>query len=461
VNNLQSPAENDARKISLFVVHGVLEKGAYANILLDRYLRTSHLSTEDRHLTTEIVNGTIRMLKHLDWVLNLFLQKPVSVQNPWLRNVLRISLYQMLFMEKIPDYAIVNSAVELVRDKAGGKLAGVANGVLRNLARNRAAISYPEDVDSCQYLAVFYSQPEWLVQKWLSEYGIDVVRAMLIYFNQRPGLVLRNNELRGTRDELIAELSLDGVYCRPSPRTPWGLVVEGLDKSLEKLQAYQAGRFYVQNEASMLAVSILAAQPGENIIDLCSGVGGKASFMAEQMRNCGIIEAYELYQHKLALLALNCGRLGISIVEAHQQDILALPSDLDRAAGVLLDAPCSGLGVLNRRADSRWKKTPDNIAELRQLQASLLEKGGQLVILGGRLIYSTCTINQAENQDIVLEFLQNNPNYALEGFAGEISYFPLDDQDQHSAAAGMLTLLPGKYQTDGMFYARMRRSCNE
>lgn len=461
MNKSRPLAESDPRKISLIVVHGVMEKGAYANILLDRHLRTSHLSAADRHLTTEIVNGTIRMLKHLDWVLNLFLHKSVSGQNPWLRNALRISLYQMLFMEKIPDYAIVNSAVELVRAKAGSKLAGVANGVLRNLARNRTAIRYPEGGDSCQYLAVFYSQPEWLVQKWLAEYDIELVRAMLTYFNQRPGMVLRNNEMMGTREELIAELELDGVYCQPSRRTPWGLSVEGLDKSLEKLQAYQAGRFYVQNEASMLVVSILDAQPGELIFDLCSGVGGKASFIAEQMRNCGIIEAYELYPHKLELLALNCARLGISIVHGHPQDILALPVDMDRAAGVLLDAPCSGLGVLNRRVDSRWKKTPDSLIELSQLQASLLERAGWMVMPGGRLVYATCTINQAENQDIVSGFLKNNPDFALEGFAAKIGYFPLDEEDQHNAAAGMLTILPGKYQTDGMFYALMRRSNSE
>ena len=461
MNKARPPAETDPRKISLLVVQGVLEKGAYANILLDRYLRTSRLSAEDRHLATEISNGTIRMLKHLDWVLNLFLRRPVSDQNPWLRNVLRIALYQMLFMEKVPDYAIVNSAVELVREKAGEKLAGVANGVLRNLARNRAAVRYPEDAASVQYLAVYYSQPEWLVEKWLSEYDLDMVRAMLTYCNQRPGLMLRNNSLRGTRDKLIADLSLDGVYCQPSPRTPWGVLVEGLDKSLEQVQAYQTGYFYVQNEASMLAVSVLNPQPGERIIDLCAGIGGKATFMAELMHNRGIVEAYEIYQHKLALLVQNCKRLGIAIVEAHQQDILELPADLDRAAGVLLDAPCSGLGVLNRRADSRWKKTPESLKELGSLQSRLLEKAGQIVTPGGRLIYATCTINQAENQAIVMEFLQNNPAYGLEGFAAEISYFPLDEQDQSSAAAGMLTLLPGKYQTDGMFYARMRRSSSE
>jgi 16S rRNA (cytosine967-C5)-methyltransferase len=450
-------AENDPRELALAVVYKVLEKGAYTNIVLDKYLSKSRLMPVDRHLVTEIVNGSIRMLKHLDWVLNLFLQKPVKSQNPWLRNILRISLYQMLFMEKVPDYACVNSAVELSRKKAGIKLSGVANGVLRNIARNPDSIKYPGEEDSIEYLAVYYSQPEWLVELCLEEYGIEVTRKILQHFNQRPLLVLRNNNLIGSREELIDTLRDEGTICQASDRTPWGLVVEIMDKRLEDLKAYQDGRFYVQNEASMLAVSILNPQAGEETVDLCSGVGGKASFMAEFMDNIGKIDAYEIYEHKLALLAKNCTRLHISIVAGHNQDVLDIADGTQQAQGVLLDVPCSGLGVLNRRADSRWTKTPDSINDLRQLQSRLINKAGSLVATEGRLVYSTCTINRQENQELVQEFLSNNSEFSLEGFDRELAFFPLDELDQKRAAEGMLTLIPGKYETDGMFYARMRR----
>ncbi len=447
----------DPRELSLEIVYNIMEKGAYTNIELDQYLRKYPLLVDDRHLVTEIVNGTIRMLKHLDWVLNLFLQKPLEKQNPWLRNCLRISLYQILLMDKIPDYAAVNSAVELSRKKAGSKLSGVVNGVLRNIIRGRDSIKYPEPVDSKEYLAVYYSQPEWLVQKCLEEYGIHATREMFLYFNRRPALILRNNELLGSRDELIGTLSKEGIHCQASNKSPWGMQVEAMEKSLEEIAAFQTGRFYVQNEASMLAVSILKPQMGENIIDLCCGVGGKTSFMAEQMNNVGKIDAYDIYDHKLALLASNCNRLGITIVEGHKQDILGINEGLNQAQGVLLDAPCSGLGVLNRRADSRWRKTPDSISDLLLLQSRLLQKAAAMVLPGGRLVYSTCTLNREENEELVRQFISINPDFIMEGFDGDISFFPLDARDKETAVGGMLTVLPGKYETDGMFYAKMRR----
>jgi len=450
-------SEDDPRQLSLLAIDGVLEKGAYTNIILDQYLRKSKLLPGDRHLVTEIVNGTIRMLKHLDWVLNLFLHKSIDKQNPWLRNALRMSLYQMLFMERIPDYACVNSAVDLVRARAGKQLAGVANGVMRNIARKRAEIKYPEPLDSIEYLVVYYSQPEWLVEKLLHQHGLEASREMLAYYNRRPAMILRNNNLLGSRDELLDILRKEGLVCEPSPRTPWGIIVVSSDKSMTDIDAYQEGRFYVQNEASMLAVSVLDPQEGEHIIDLGCGVGGKTTFIAEQMKNTGSIDAYDNYDHKLALLKNNCRRLGISAVQGHNQDILHMDEGIGQFPGVLLDAPCSGLGVLNRRADLRWKKNTDNIAELKYLQSRLLEKAASMVAIGGRLVYSSCTISREENEENVGEFLRTNPDFVIEGFDRNISYFPLDSRDKEKAATGMLTVLPGKYETDGMFYALMRR----
>lgn len=449
--------QGDPRQIALLVVHQVLQKGAYANIALDQYLRKAKLMPDDRHMVTEIVNGTIRMLKHLDWVLNLFLSRPVEAQNPWLRDVLRLSLYQMLFMDHIPDYASVNSAVKLIRHKSGSKLAGVANGVLRNIARNRDSLPYPDPNDRIKYLSILYSQPEWLVEMLLGVYEIAEVQKMLTYLNLRPGLVLRNNTLAGSREELIAALNRDGVKGTASPRTPWAVLVEGLDKPLEQLDAYQQGRFYVQNEASMLAVSILKPEQEQKLLDLCCGAGGKTSFMAELMNDQGIIDAYDLYEHKIRLLQSNCSRLRISIVNGHYGDILALRNDSIHAHGVLLDAPCSGLGVLNRRADSRWRKTRADIDNLAEIQLGLLEKAGQMVTSGGALVYSTCTVSCRENEGMIQKYLEKNPVFVLEGFAGDIEFFPLDEADRNRADKGMLTIIPGKYGTDGMFYARMRR----
>ena len=449
----------DPRLTALQVIYQVAEKGAYANLILERKLeQNSELTAQDRHLVTELVNGTIRMLKHLDWVLDLFMKRPVSAQNPWLRNILRLSLYQLLFLEGIPDYAAINSGVELTRSKVGPGLAGLVNGVLRNIARHREEIRYPEPHLAVDFFSVFYSQPEWLVEKLLTEYDHQQVEDMLAYFNQRPRVVLRTNTLKTDREQLIAGLARDGIIGQPSSRSPQAILVDKVERSLAQSEAYRAGLFYVQNEASMLAVNILNPQQDATVFDLCCGVGGKTTFIAELMADKGRIDAYDIHNHKINLLKSNCARLELSIVYAHQADLMNLATGSRRADRVLLDAPCSGLGVLNRRSDSRWRKTPQDLADLQLLQAQMLETAGHMVANGGLLVYSTCTIMKAENEDQVQAFLDKNPDFNLDGFQAEISFFPLDDQDKIKASKGMLTILPGQYGTDGMFYARLRRT---
>ncbi len=455
----QGARDADPRLTALQVIYQVAEKGAYANLMLDRKLEQAQdLSAQDRHLVTELVNGTIRMLKHLDWVLDLFIKRPISAQNPWLRNILRLSLYQLLFLEGIPDYAAINSGVELTRSKIGNGLAGLANGVLRNIVRHRDQICYPEPHLSVAFYSVFYSQPVWLVEKLLTEYDHPQVEDMLVYFNQRPQVMLRTNTLKTDREQLTAILARDGIIGHSSPRSPRAILVDSVERSLAQSKAYRAGLFYVQNEASMLAVNILDPHPGVAVLDLCCGVGGKTTFIAELMGDEGRIDAYDIHNHKINLLKSNCARLGLSIVHAHPEDIMTLPMVSLRADCVLLDAPCSGLGVLNRRSDSRWRKTPQDLADLQQLQAQMLERAGQMVANGGILVYSTCTIMKAENEDLVRTFLDRHPDFHLDGFQAEISFFPLDNQDNTKASQGMLTILPGKYGTDGMFYARLRRT---
>lgn len=448
---------SDARELALSIVYDVTENGAYANLSLDKALRASRLAPNDKKLVTEIVNGSIRMIKHLDWVLNLFLQKPVEKQNPWLRNILRISTYQLIFMQRIPDYAAVNSAVDLSRKKTSRALSGVCNGVLRNIIRNLEKIDYPY-ASQLEYLSVYYSQPEWLTHMWLEEFGPELTEKMFVYLNQSARLSLRNNELRGSSDQLLQDLAKEGVTASASPLIPCSIRVETLDKSIEELSSYQQGRFYIQNEASMLAAAILDPQPGERVIDLCCGLGGKTSHFAEKMENQGNIEAIDIHAHKISLLEKNCQRLGISIVQAQARDILHVEVPNPAWDRVFLDAPCSGLGVLNRRSDSRWRKKPEEILELSKLQRALLQKSSEMVMPGGVLVYSTCTINPLENEAIINDFISANHDFTVENLADSIHFFPMDEGDLLNARRGFLTLLPGKYDTDGMFYARLRRS---
>lgn len=444
-----------AREEAVKLVYEVTEQGAYANLALMKTLRHSELNAADRSLLTNLVNGTIRMLKHLDWVLNVFLKQDISKQNPWLRSILRVSAYQIMFMDRIPHFACVNDAVELSRKRCNTNLARVTNGVLRNLIRHKDDIKYPPP-GSPEYLAVYYSHPQELIDNLINIYGAEQCENILAYNNQPARVDFRVNTLKTSREELIQELEQAGVKCYPSPLVPCSIRIEAMEGSLDDLPAYKEGRFYVQNEAAMLAAIILDPLPGEKVLDLCCGVGGKTTHMAQKMKNHGLIKAYDSYAQKVDILKANCTRLGIEIVAARPEDIMAV-EEKERTGHVMLDVPCSGSGVLNRRADARWNKDMIAIKQLTRLQLQFLQKAGSLLDDGGYLLYSTCSILPAENQDIVQAFIADNP-FDLVEFDQKISFFPLDADDKKSAQMGMLTLLPGKYDTDGMFFALMRKS---
>lgn len=455
MNRNKEKAGSSPREHAVGLIYEIFEKGAYANLLLEKRMRHARISLADRRMLTEMVNGTVRMVKHLDWVLNLLLKGDISSQHPWLRAILRVAAYQLLFMERVPDYAAVNEAVHLAGKKAGKGLSRVVNGVLRSLIRQRDNLPYPEE--ELAYLSVYYSHPEWVVGLLIEQYGLSACREILAYNNRVPALTLRANQLHCTPEQLKLRLEGEGVACQTSPCWPDALRVTALNQSLNETDAFRSGLFYVQNEASMLPAQILKPRSGTLVYDLCCGVGGKSSHLAELMQNRGAVKAFDRHGFKIRLLQDNCRRLGITIVEGHAADITGLPAEMPEAEAVLLDAPCSGLGVLARRSDSRWKKSPVDLAQLPPLQVIMLDQASRLVARGGLLLYSTCTLNRAENQQVVEGFLLDHPGFVLEGFAAEIVKWPLDKADLQDSARGMLTVLPGKYDSDGMFFALMRR----
>lgn len=442
------------RLMAMQLVHDIEEKGLYANLALDDALRNSTLEAADRRQVTGIVNGSIRMIRHLDWVLNLFLTKRMEGQNPWLKSILRISAFQILFMDRIPAHAVVNDAVELTRKQLNPALSKVTNGVLRNLIRQRDDISYPDD-SPAHFLSVFYSHPQWLVERYLDMLGRDECERVLRYDNLPPAVVLRTNNRLIERQGLLKRLQEEGVSAVPGRLHPQAVVLAEVNQSLTSLPSFMEGLFYIQNEASMLAASILAPAPGELVYDFCCGVGGKSTHLAEIMQDRGSIKAFDLHSHKVDLARHNCRRLQLGIADPQTADVLSL--DLEkRADRVLLDAPCSGWGVLNRRADARWHKSPEETAELINLQWALLVKAAECLADDGELLYATCTANPAENEQIIQRFIDKH-EFALQGFAERIKFCPLDESDRQAAADGQLTILPGKYDSDGMFYALLRR----
>ncbi|MDO4541006.1 MAG: 16S rRNA (cytosine(967)-C(5))-methyltransferase RsmB [Syntrophomonadaceae bacterium] len=436
------------------ILYDVYEKQAYTAIALDRELRRSaELSQPQRNLVTEMVNGTVRMTRHLDGVLDLFLQKNITAQPPWLRIVLRLAAYQLLFMEQAAPEVAVDSAVRIARRRLGDRMAGVCNGVLRNLLRQRDGLPGQEEAG----LAVYYSQPDWIVEHLRHELSEAQLLTALTYYNKRAVTALRCNALRGTREELLAALAEQGAKADASAWTPWAVRLRNSPVSLNELEALAAGRCYVQNESSMLAAAILAPQPGELVYDFCCGLGGKSCHFAEWMGDGGEIGAFDLYPHKIELLEQNARRLGIESVRGEVRDLLTGELPARPADRIFVDAPCSGLGVLNRRSDLRWRMRREEIAALAEMQARLLRRAAAVLKPGGVLVYATCTVNREENRRQIERFLDERPDFALYPFAGELTAVGLDAEDKAAAGQGMLGILPGAYDTDGMFYARLRK----
>lgn len=443
-----------AREIALKVLKAVEVDGAYANIALNKYLEEYQPSKLDRAFATELAYGAIRTLNTVDWVLARFIQKPLAAQSVWIRNILRMGVYQLLYMERVPPAAACNEAVELAKKYGTPGMAGFVNGVLRNVVRERDKLSFPPlDDDPVGHISLKYSHPTWMVERWLREFGIEETIAMCRANNANAPNTVRTNTLRTNRDELVAALREEGVAAQKTRFAPEGLEIRGF-VSLRTLTAYRRGLFQVQDESSMLIGHAVNPAPGSHVLDVCSAPGGKATHLAQQMRNDGTIIAMDIHPHKLALIEESCRRLGVKSVEALAFDARELPGAYAGWADyTLVDAPCSGLGVLRRRADARWRKEAAQLPGLVKLQEAILDAAAATVRPGGVLVYSTCTITREENQEQVEKFLERHPDFYLEDLRPFIpALLP-----EAELARGYIQVLPHTHGMDGFFVARMRR----
>lgn len=439
-----------AREAAVKIINEVHEKGAYANVALVQGLRRQELSEVDRRFVTELVYGTVKAGETLDWILRRYVNRPIKKIPPMIADILRMGLYQLFFMDKIPASAACNEAVELAKRYGHPGTVKFVNAVLRTAVREPEKAAFPTGKgQATAQLALASQHPEWLVRRWIREFGYEEAAALCAFDNRQAMLSLRTNTLKIHREALLAQLQAEGAEVQPSKWAPEGIrcLSHG---SLDRMPSLQQGLFQVQDESSMQVAHVMDPQPGEFIIDTCSAPGGKATHLAALMQNDGRILALDIYEHKLQRVAENAARLGISIIETKLLDARQVgkfyPSQADR---VLVDAPCSGLGVLRRKPDARWNKTPQQLAELPALQLEILCSAAQAVRPGGILVYSTCTILREENQSVVEAFLTAQPSFALEDAGGLL---PGEKQE-----AAMVQLLPQRDGTDGFFIARMRR----
>lgn len=440
----------NARDIALQIINDTHANQAYANVSLTRTLKKYNIAEQDRRFITELVYGTVKTDGTLEWIIGQYVDRPFRKIAPMIQDILKMGAYQLLFMDKVPESAACNQSVELAKKYGHVGTVKFVNAVLRNMIRHREKAAYPTAEENIiRHLALTYYHPEWLIKRWLKRFSADEVIDLCKFNNQNATLSVRTNTLKTDRENLLEVLTGEGAECRKSTWTPEGILCLS-HKGMASFDSLQDGLFQVQDESSMLVAHVLDPKPGEFIIDTCSAPGGKTTHIAALMKNEGRILAADIYEHKLMRVQENAERLGIDIIETMLIDAAEIgdiyPEKADR---VLVDAPCSGLGVLRRKPDARWRKDEENLREFPELQMKILQSAAKAVKPGGILVYSTCTIEAEENQLIVEKFLQDNPLFALDN-TGE--YLPCDKSNEP-----MVQLLPQQDDVDGFFIARMKR----
>lgn len=441
-----------ARDAAVRVVYRVLREGAYSNVALKQELDAGGLLRLDKALVTEIVNGTLRNLTRIDWVKSHFIKK--NKIEPWIEDIIRCGVYQLLFLDRVPDSAVCNESAELARKHGHEGTVKFVNGVLRNISRNKDKLEYPDkEQDMVKYLSVYYSHPEWMVRKWIRDYGREFTEELLAANNEPPAFTIRCNRLRVSRQELLELLAAEGIECSEGRYNKEAIYIRGTS-AVENKPSFIKGFYQVQDESSMLVAHVTDPLAGDKVLDMCSAPGGKTTHLGEMMDNTGEVVARDIHMHKLKLVEENCRRLGINIVKTELFNATLLDEgSVEKFDKVLLDAPCSGLGVIRRKPDLRWKKEPDNFKELSKLQREMLQRASQYVKPAGVLLYSTCTINKTENIEVVRDFLASNRQFKLESIKDKLPEGLICD----SAAEGYLELYPNIHGTDGFFIARMRK----
>ncbi|WP_139998186.1 16S rRNA (cytosine(967)-C(5))-methyltransferase RsmB [Paenibacillus paridis] len=458
----QQPAPRKAkspRELAMDALVKVSQTGAYSNLQLKSTLQDAGLQKADAGLVTELVYGTIQRQATLDYWLSRFVSKGLHKLEPWVHQLLRMSAYQLLYLDRIPAHAAVNEAVTIAKKRGHSGISGMVNGVLRSIDRSRVELQAAEikHADPVTQIALRHSYPEWLVKRWVESYGVDKAETICAAGNEHPHSSVRANPLRGSREEVIEQLRAAGYEVEPSTVAPAGIaIVRG--GNLADTDGFREGLWTLQDESSMLVAEVVAPKAGMQVLDCCAAPGGKSTHLAELMGGKGKVWANDLHAHKRDLIVMQSERLKLRNVEAITEDALKLadrfkPESMD---AVLLDAPCSGFGVIRRKPEIKWTKTAGDVSDIAAVQQRLLQAVSGLVRPGGVLVYSTCTMEKEENEQQVARFLEEHPEFELS------SDWPQDIVRQlRNAGAvgehfdGQAQLLPQHFNSDGFYIARM------
>jgi 16S rRNA (cytosine967-C5)-methyltransferase len=466
---------SSSRQIAYFALRDV-HKGAFVDVAIDKILQKFALCDRDRRLVTELVYGCVRRQRTLDAIIDEIGKKKAHQQPKDLRTILHLGLYQLRYQERIPVSAAVNTTVELAKEFGFAKLTGVVNGMLRQYIRMsegegeifflsspspakfaEGKIPEPQVPHSpIEGLGIIHSFPDWIIDVWVQQFGLEETEKLCEWMNQTPTIDLRVNPLRSSVEQVEKAFESASVELEKLTYLPQGLRLVGSSGAIKNLPGFNEGWWTVQDSSAQLVSYLLDPQPEEVIIDACAAPGGKTTHIAELMQDKGKIWACDKTTSRLRKIEENAVRSQLKSIQTLSTDSRNLPQFQNLADRVLLDAPCSGLGTLHRHADARWRQTPKSVQELAKLQQELLLSTSKLVKPGGVLVYSTCTLHPAENENIIESFLIANPDWKIESPSPNspiANYFV-----NNCNARGWLKVLPHQHNMDGFFMVRLRKA---
>ena len=441
---------SSARGVALEVLVRTETTDAYADRLLEALTDRAGLDPRDRGLAMELALGTLRWQRRLDWTLARASRRPLEDLAPWVRALLRLTAYQLAFLDRIPAWAAVHEAVELAKRRRSAGATAFVNGVLRAIASAPRPWPVPTAADPVEALALRASHPTWLVERWWARYGPEETEALALAMNEAPSVVVRANTLRLGVDAVAAALHAAGVGAVPTRFAPEGFSLERVG-DLRRLAALREGSVAVQDEAAILVGHALGPLPGEMVADVCAAPGTKTTHLAALMANQGRIVAADPNAARLELLRAACARLGATIAEPRLADARTLAGDIGPMCDrVLVDAPCSNLGVLRRNPDGKWRRQPNDFATLVPAQATILEAAADLVRPGGVLVYATCSLEPEENEAVVAGLRARRPEFAPDPLPPAVPA-------ACRAAPDVFQMTPHRHGSDGFTAHRLRR----
>ena len=437
-----------AREIAYKVLLDIEKNKNYSNMAINKHFKDVKISNQDRGLATEIIYGVIENKYYIDYMIDKLSKVKTNKMEIYVKTLLRMGIYQIMFLNSISDYAAVNETVNLAKKK-NSKVSGFINGILRNVIRQKEEIGKVKTKDDVDYLAIKYSYDKWMIRNWMIHFGKEFTEELLEANNERPNIYLRTNTLKITRDELIKKLEKQNIKAEKVNVVEEAIKVEHL-KDIENNSLYKEGLFIVQDVSSMLVGKVMNPKENSLVLDVCSAPGKKTTHMATLMNNTGQVVSRDIYDHKLKLIKASTKRLGLTNVDVQEFDGMKLDREsIAKFDYVLADVPCSGLGIIRRKPEIKYKEKED-FRELPPIQKKILENAAKYVKVAGTLIYSTCTIQDSENIDVVNEFLQKHKNFELVPIK-EVNV-DLDNQEK-----GYMKIYPNVHDMDGFFISKLIR----